>query len=84
VEIMAVMAVIFRTWTVELDVSDYLSDDEFATATEEQKREAWNKADARARDLLRHGMMTMITLQMKKEKVPLRFVRRGNERFKFR
>ena len=83
VEILAVLAVIFKTWSVELDVSEFMSDDEVATASEEQKREAWTKADARARYLLRHGMMTIITIQMRKEKVPMRFVKRGNERFKF-
>ena len=83
VEILAVLAVIFKTWSVELDVSDFLSDEEMKTATDEQKREAWGKADARARDLLRNGMMTIITIQMRKDKVPMRFVRRGGERFRF-
>lgn len=83
VEILAVLAVIFKTWSVELDVSDFMSDEEVAKATEEEKRAAWGKADARARDLLRNGMMTIITIQMRKDKVPMRFVRRGEERFKF-
>ncbi|KAK3696633.1 hypothetical protein LTR37_017814 [Vermiconidia calcicola] len=83
VEILAVLAVIFKTWSVELDVSEHLTDEELATASEEQKREAWNKADARARYLLRNGMMTIITIQMRKDKVPMRFVQRGDERFKF-
>ena len=83
VEILAVLAVIFKTWSVELDVSAFMTDEELESATEEQKREAWNKADARARELLRTGMMTIITIQMRKDKVPMRFVRRGNERFKF-
>ncbi|KAK4613926.1 Cytochrome P450 monooxygenase [Fulvia fulva] len=83
VEILAVLAVIFKTHTVELDVSEYLSDEEFKTATEAQKLEAWKKADARARELLENGMMTIITIQMRKGKVPFRFVKRGCERFKF-
>ena len=83
VEILAVLAVVFRTWSVELDVGAFMTDEEVAAATEEQKREAWNKADARARELLRTGMMTIITIQMRKDKVPMRFVRRGKERFKF-
>ena len=83
VEILAVLAVIFKTWSVELDVGAYMSDEELATASEEQKREAWNKADANARDLLRNGMMTIITIQMRKDKVPMRFVKRGHEKFKF-
>lgn len=82
VEILAVLAVIFKTWTVELDVSEYMSDAEFEKASEAQRQEAWKKADARARDLLDNGMMTIITLQMRKGKVPFRFVKRGCERFK--
>lgn len=82
VEILAVLAVVFKTWTVELDVSEFMSDAEFDRASEEQRQEAWKKADARAKDLLRNGMMTIITLQMRKGKVPFRFVKRGCERFK--
>ncbi|KAF2173809.1 hypothetical protein M409DRAFT_48731 [Zasmidium cellare ATCC 36951] len=82
VEILAVLAIVFKTWTVELDVSEYLSDEEFKTATPELRQEAWNKANERAKDLLENGMMTIITLQMRKGKVPFRFVKRGCERFK--
>lgn len=83
VEILAVLAVIFRTWTVELDVSMFLSDEEFVTATDAQKREAWEKANSRAKDLLTNGMGSIITLQMRGGKVPFRFVKRGMENFTF-
>lgn len=83
VEILAVLAVIFRTWTVELDVSMFLSDEDFAKATDAQKREAWEKANARAQDLLKNGMGTIITIQMRDGKVPFKFVKRGQENFKF-
>lgn len=83
VEILAVLAVILKTYSVELDVDMFLPEERFETASVEEKRGAWNKADARARDLLRHGMMTIITIQMRKDKVPMRFVKRGKERFNF-
>lgn len=83
IEILAVLAVVFRTWTVELDVSMFLSDEDFAKATEEQKRDAWAKAKARADDLLENGMGTIITIQMRAGKVPFKFVKRGKENFKF-
>ena len=83
VEILAVLAVIFKTWSVELDVGAHMTDEELATASEGQKRDAWNKADAYARDLLKNGMATIITIQMRKDKVPMRFVKRGRESFKF-
>ncbi|TKA83262.1 hypothetical protein B0A55_00784 [Friedmanniomyces simplex] len=83
VEILAVLAVVFKTWSLELDVGLTMSDAELAEADAELRREAWGKADARARGLLRTGMMTIITIQMRKEKVPMRFVRRGSERFDY-
>jgi cytochrome P450 len=83
VEILAVIAVIFKDWTVELDVSEYLSDEAFETATEAQKREAWEKALAHAHDRLANGMGTIITIQLRKGKIPFRLVKRGEERFKF-
>jgi cytochrome P450 len=83
VEILAVIAVIFKNWTVELDVSEYLSDEAFETATEAQKREAWQKALAHAHERLENGMGTIITIQLRKGKIPFRLVKRGEERFKF-
>ncbi|KAI7551908.1 cytochrome P450 [Hortaea werneckii] len=83
VEILAVLAVIFKNWSVELDVGEYLSDQGLATASDEAKREAWGKAKSRSEDLLRNGMMTIITIQMRSGKVPMRFVRRGEEKFNY-
>jgi cytochrome P450 len=83
VEILAVIAVIFKNWSVELDVSEYLSDEAFETATESQKRDAWNKAYAHAVDRLENGMGTVITIQLRKGQIPFRLVRRGEERFGF-
>lgn len=83
VEILAVLAVIFKHWSIELDVSMFMSDEELLKASPQQMREAWDKADARARNLLRTGMMTIITIQMRKDKVPVRFVKRGEEKFDY-
>ena len=83
VEILAVLAVIFKHYSVELDLGEWMSDEEIERATEEEVKATWDKADARARWLLKEGMMTIITIQMRKDKVPMRFVRRGRERFKF-
>lgn len=83
VEILAVLAVVFKHYSVELDLGEWMSDEEIEKASEAEVKEAWDKADAKARWLLQHGMMQIITIQMRKEKVPMRFVKRGNERFKF-
>lgn len=83
VEILAVLAVMSKDYTVELDVSPYLSDEAFETATEAEKVNAWHQAKARAEYLLTNEMRTIITIMLRKEKPPMRFVRRGHERFTF-
>lgn len=83
VEILAVLAVIFKTWSVELDVREYLSDEAFEKASEAEQRAAWQKAYDHAKDRLKNGMGTIITIQMRKGKVPFRLVKRGEERFAF-
>lgn len=82
IEILAVLAVMFKTWSVELDVSMFLKDGETEeTLSDERKREVWKLADERSRELMRTGMGTIVTIQMRKGKVPVRFVKRGSERF---
>ncbi|QIW99633.1 hypothetical protein AMS68_005151 [Peltaster fructicola] len=83
VEILAVLAVIFKTYSVELDVGQYLPDDDFEHASQSEKETAWHKANDRAKMLLKDHMMTIITIQLRNEKPPMRFVRRGNERMPF-
>jgi hypothetical protein len=60
-----------------------LSDAAFEKATEGEKREAWAKADAHARKLIKENMATIITNQIRDGIIPLRFVKRGRERFRF-
>jgi cytochrome P450 len=82
VEILAVLAVIFKTWSVELDVSMFLKDGETEeTLSDERKKEVWKLADERTRELMRTGMGTIVTIQLRKGKVPMKFVKRGSERF---
>lgn len=83
VEVLAALAVIFSQYSVELAVDDWASDAEVETMSEPERKEVWGKAAERARWLLREGMVSRITLQMAKGHVPLRFVRKGEERFNF-
>jgi len=88
VEILAVLAVIFKDWSVELAVDDLangegVSDEEVARMTVEEKKQVWEKAAQRARWLMKEGMSTIITIQIREGHVPLRFVKRGKERFFF-
>jgi len=92
VEILAVLAVIFKDWSVELAVDEPAngktgasgpSDEEVARMTVKEKKQVWEKAARRARWLMKEGMGTIITIQIREGHVPLRFVRRGRERFFF-
>lgn len=95
VEVLAVLAVIFQKYSVELAVEEIVCDGGWPFAPsgqaglekrelltdEKEKRGAWVKAKGKVEDLFRDGMGTVITLQMRKGRVPVRFVRRGEERF---
>jgi cytochrome P450 len=90
VEITGVLAVIFQNYTVEIDVRKPFgssdpqergySDEEVAGMTADEKREVYEKAKEKARKMIR-GAVPTISLKMEGEEVPLRFVKRGKERF---
>jgi cytochrome P450 len=79
VEIMAVLAVIFKTYTVELDVREWASDVELEAMGSADRRKVYEKARAKARTLIRESEI-IIALKMH-GKVPVRFIERGKERF---
>jgi cytochrome P450 len=81
VEIVAVLAVIFNAYSVELDVSAWASDEDVAEMTLEERKAVYGKAVERARRLIRGSEQTL-TLKMERERVPVRFVKRGKERFR--
>jgi len=82
VEVTAVLTAIFQKWSVELDVSDWASDVEVERMGKEERRAVYGKAIERARAVIKNCEQVIITLQMRKgEKVPVRFVERGKERF---
>jgi cytochrome P450 len=89
VEITAILATIFKSYSVELDVSKWASDEEVARMAEQErkgevareKEKVYAKAVERARRLIR-GSIPTIALKMEGEQVPIRVVRRERERFK--
>ncbi|MCJ1310847.1 hypothetical protein MMC25_004514 [Agyrium rufum] len=85
VEVLVVLALIFTQFSVELAVDEFASDAEVEGMSdkEEERREVWGKAHARAKELMSSGMRSKLTLQMDGGVVPLRVVRRGEERFAF-
>lgn len=85
VEFLAVMAAILKTWSVELDVSRWATDADLLSMTAAQKRLVWNRARAEVRHHFNQRMVAKITLQFQSgHGVPLRFVKRGCERFDWR
>lgn len=85
IEVLAVLAVIFRDYSVELDVGEYATEEQVQAMAKggPERKEVWQKAADRASYLLKYGMMTIITIQMRAGHVPLRFVKRGSEQFLF-
>lgn len=83
VEILAVFAVVFSQYSVELAVDEWASDAEIERMSEKEKRAIWQKAADRADVLLSTAMASIITLQLRGNNVPIRLVRRGEERFAF-
>ena len=80
VEITAVLAVIFKTYTVELDVSEWASDDEVENMRLDERKVVYEKAKVKARKLIRESE-SLITLQMLGTNMPVTFVKRGDEKF---
>ena len=81
VEVLAVLAVIFSQYSVELAVD--ASDEQLDAMSETERRKVWERKRGEVRQLMRDGMGSFITIQFRGEKVPLRFVKRGNERFRW-
>ena len=74
IEMLAVMAVIFREWSVELVLE---KEDSLCAG---DRKDAWEKQREMAREHLSSGMEHYMTMQLKKGLIPLRIVKRGSER----
>ncbi|KAF2634193.1 cytochrome P450 monooxygenase-like protein [Massarina eburnea CBS 473.64] len=85
VELLAAFAVIFTQYSVELAVDEWASDEEVANMPVggKERKEVWQKAADKAHHLLRTKMASIITLQLRGAAIPIRLVKRGEERFKF-
>lgn len=81
VELLAVLAVLFKSHSLEVDVEDFADDEAIALMNAEQKQEVWKKAAARTKTILREGMRHHLTMQHKEGKIALRLVKRGEEIF---
>lgn len=81
VELFAVLAVLFKSYSLELDVGEFADDEAVGAMSAGEKKNVWKQAAKRMTGVLREGMRHHLTMQLKKGKVALRLVLRGKERF---
>jgi len=81
VEGTAVLSAMFHKYSVELDVSEWASDGEVEKMGQEERRQLYLKATDRAKMLIRRSEQVITVQMLPGDKVPLRFVQRGKERF---
>lgn len=81
VEILAMLAVIFGTHSVELETSELASYEEVVSMDAKERREVWRKAKFEAERKMREEMGTIITLQFRGKGVKVRVCERGRELF---
>ena len=82
VEILTALSLILSQCSIELAVDEWVSDEEVDKMTNPERRQVWGKAEERAKSILRNDIALYITLQLRKGVcVPVRLVKRGEERF---
>jgi len=83
VEILAALAAIITQYSVELAVDDFATDEEVERMPKggRARRELYAKAVNRSNDYLKNKVATIITLQLRGVAIPIRLMRRGEERF---
>jgi cytochrome P450 len=81
IEVLAALAVIFSEYSVELAVDEWASDQVVAVMRKSERKVLWEMAEKKARSLLRDKVSSIITLQLRGAQIPVRFVKRGTERF---
>ena len=82
IEYAAVLAVVFRSYSIELDVREWASDAEIDRMAPAQRHAVWQQAAKRTRDTIRDDMILILTMHLKQQtSLPIRLVERGHERF---
>jgi hypothetical protein len=73
IEILAALAVIFSEYSVQLAVDEWTSDEVVASMGKSEREVVWAKAEKNARGLLRDKVVSIITLQLRRAHIPVRF-----------
>ncbi|KAH8660629.1 cytochrome P450 [Xylariales sp. PMI_506] len=83
IEYCAAVAVLFHRYSIELDVRDWISDDQLDRMTPSERHNIWHHAAVRVRSTIRDDMHLILTMHLKQNtSLPLRLVERGKERFR--
>ena len=81
VEIVAMLAVLFQKYSVELALDEWASDEELSKMSREEATEVYAKAQKKSRETL-ENCASVLTLKLQRgQYVPVRLVKRGEERF---
>ncbi|KAI1211629.1 cytochrome P450 [Annulohypoxylon truncatum] len=81
VELVAALAVIFQKYSIELAVDEWASDEKVSKMSKDEKAKLYKTAQQKSRETVKLAT-SMITLKLHENKyVPIRLVRRGDERF---
>ncbi|KAL9037504.1 MAG: hypothetical protein Q9214_005676, partial [Letrouitia sp. 1 TL-2023] len=70
VEVLAVLAVIFSQYSVELAVDDWATDAEVEKMSIEERRAIWEKAKTQVKDLMHSHISMILSMQLRKGVVP--------------
>ena len=82
VEILAMLAIIFSTHSVELATDDFVSDEEVSKMGKAERKTVWRKAKQEAERKLKDELGTVLTLQLRGKGVRVRVCERGRELFR--
>jgi len=77
---MAVFAVIFQKYSLELAVDQWATDEEVAKMSDAERRNLYKTAQDAARAKIR-SCSTLLTLKLHPGFIPIRVVKKGEERF---
>ncbi|KAF9770393.1 hypothetical protein IL306_012078 [Fusarium sp. DS 682] len=80
IEIIATLAVIFKDYSLELAVDGWASDAEVEQMDRQVRREVYAKAQSISRKKIQ-GATSVLTLKIRDGYVPVRLVKRGQEKF---
>lgn len=80
VEILLALALIFSTYSVELATDEYANDEDIPYMSADEKKEIWCKAAEKARYKWKNKMTCTFTVHLNQD-IPLRFVKKGEEKF---